>query len=91
MKYIRSVIYDDIEDVIKVISNGGKSLKTARDLWHQVSSIAEKVNCFRVLGTAHTDKNHSTFEGYDHYELFEQLGIDRRYKIAWVEENSDVF
>ena len=28
-------------------------------------------------------------EGYDHARLFEELGIDDRYRIAWVEFNDE--
>ena len=30
-------------------------------------------------------------EGYEHANLFEQLGIDTRYRIAWVEKNPEAY
>ena len=91
MKNEISVVYDENNDLIHVISNGAKNINTARDLWEQVSALAEKTNCFKVLGVAYTEKNHSTLDGYNHAKLFQEIGIDYRYRIAWVETNPDVF
>ncbi len=90
MKFEISVTYDN-EGFINVISNGEKNIDTARQLWEQVSELSEKGDCYRVLGSAFTVKNHSTLDGYDHAKLFQEIGIDHRYKIAWVETNPDVF
>ena len=86
-----SVIHDDTNDILRVVSNGEKSFRTARDLWQKVSAVAQETTCFKVLGTAFTTQNHRIMEGYDHHELFRQLGIDRRYKITWVELNEAMY
>lgn len=86
-----SVTHLDKQGYIEVHSDGEKNIDSARQLWEQVSTLADEVNCFKVLGVAFTDKNHSTIEGYKHAELFQDIGIDYKYKIAWVEKNPDVY
>lgn len=76
-------------DHIKVIANGEKDLEFSTRLWEAVQKQCVQNSCYRVLGIAHTVSPVSTTEGYEHAGLFRQLGIDRKYRIAWVELNPE--
>ena len=74
---------------IQAVSNGEKNLEVASLLWSQIAKTCEKHQCFKVLGIANSSSPVSTTESVDHIELFQQLGITRKYRIAWVELNHE--
>ena len=76
-------------DHVLVLSDGEKNFEFSTRIWTEVVEVCEANNCFRVLGVSTTTKPLEALEGYDHARLFRDLGIDRRYKIAWVENNAD--
>ena len=76
-------------DHILVLSDGDKDMDYAENLWSQVVSVCEENNCFNVLGIARTTTPQEALDGYDHARLFRRLGIDNRYRIAWVELEPD--
>ena len=47
-------------------------------------------NCYKILGVANTTKPISTIEGFDLKDLFHELGLNYKYRIAWVELNPKV-
>lgn len=76
-------------DHILVLSDGDKDIEFSEKLWSQVVSTCEKYNCFNVLGIARSTTPLEALEGYEHARLFQDLGIDDRYRIAWVEHDPD--
>jgi hypothetical protein len=77
------------KDHINVISNGDKNYASAVKLWHAIKEECERHNCFHILGIANSEKYFDTMEAYSHAELFSELGINHKYRIAWVELNSE--
>lgn len=78
-------------DYVEAISRGEKSLKTAEELWSEITRLCNENNCFRVLGIADSTKQMSVMDSMDHQKLFKALNITPKYKIAWVELNEEEF
>jgi hypothetical protein len=76
-------------DHVLVLSDGEKDFEFSTRLWTETVDVCEANDCFRILGVSTTTKPLEALEGYDHARLFRDLGIDRSYKIAWVENNAD--
>ena len=76
-------------DYVKVIEKGDQHIQVATDLWAAVAAECKKRGCFKVFGVSTTDEPLPTIDGYQHADLFKSLGIDHRYRIAWVEENPE--
>lgn len=76
---------------IKVDLRGREDIEVASLLWPQVKEACEANGCFKVLGVADTTKPLGVMDSYKHAELFSSLGINYKYRIAWVELNSEAF
>jgi hypothetical protein len=76
-------------DHVLVIADGDKDYRFMDKMWREVVAVCEKKSCFNVLGLANTSTPLEAVEGYETAALFHELGIDRRYRIAWVELNDD--
>ena len=73
------------EDHVKAISVGGKNLKHATALWKEAVNVCREHNCYLVLCVSNSKRPMRTIDAYDHAELFQSLGIDKQFRIAWVE------
>jgi hypothetical protein len=51
--------------------------------------MCTKHDCYFVLGVSNAPGPMPTIDGYDHAELFQELGIDEKYRIAFAELNDD--
>ncbi|MDJ0833229.1 MAG: hypothetical protein QNJ69_06870 [Gammaproteobacteria bacterium] len=78
-------------NLIKVHLSGREDMQVASSLWPQVVEACEKNNCFQVLGIAETTQPLNTVDAYQYAQLFDKLGIDYRYRIAWVELNPQAY
>ena len=76
---------------VKVISNGHKSYETMISLWTAIVEFCNESNCYHVLGLANSTNAIQTMEGYNQAKLFSDLGIDHKFRIAWVESNPEMF
>jgi hypothetical protein len=76
-------------DHILVRSDGDKDIEFSEKLWSQVANLCQEHNCFNVLGIARSTTPLEALDGYDHARLFRELDIDGRYRIAWVELETD--
>jgi len=74
-------------DHVRVLSEGDKDFAFSVKLWTDVSELCRQQDCFNVLGIATTNSPLEAVEGYDHARLFRDLGIDHKYRIAWVEKS----
>ena len=75
-------------DHIRVESNGDKSIARARTMWTEIVATCDENDCFRVLGISESSTAMPVMDGFDHVELFQELGITTKYRIAWVELNA---
>jgi hypothetical protein len=76
-------------DHVRIISRGQHSLDYGRAIWTEIASVCEAHQCYVVLGLSQTPQPLPVVDGYGHAELFRELGIDSRYRIAWVEETAE--
>ena len=74
-------------DHIRVESKADKSIAWAREFWTAVVEACKENDCFKVLGISESTTVIPIMEGFDHVELFRELGITTKYRIAWVELN----
>ncbi len=72
-------------DHIRVLADGDKDMEFAECLWSQVVELCEKENCYRVLGVARSSTPLEALDAYEYARLYRKLGIDGRYRVAWVE------
>jgi len=79
------------DEYIQVRSDGEKNYQFALRLWMEVAETCRQHECYKVLGIARTTIPLKTLDGYNHYKIFQQAGITRRHRIAWVELNPDAY
>ena len=76
-------------DHIRVVSRGEKSIEWSRELWPAIVEVCEANDCYRILGISESLNVMPIMDGFDHVELFRELGINTKYRIAWVDTNPD--
>ena len=87
-------MYNKIEvtfegDHIRVIADGDKDYHYMDKLWREVTALCDLNDCYNVLGVARTTTPIEAVEGYELPTLFQELNVDNRYRIAWVELDDD--
>jgi len=76
-------------DHIRLDSVAERSIAYARALWTEVAEMCKKHDCYFVLGVSNAPGPMPTMDGYEHAELFLELEIDGKYRIAFAELNED--
>lgn len=76
-------------DHIRADSQGEKTIDWARGFWRAVVAACEENDCYRVLGVSESLTVMPILDGFDVVELFRELGINTKYRIAWVELNPE--
>ena len=74
-------------DHIRVESRDEKSIAWAREFWSAVVEACKANDCYQVLGISESITVMPIMDGFDHVALFKELGINTKYRIAWVEIN----
>lgn len=72
---------------VEVISNGHKTLEFARRLYSRIVEVCRENDCRLVLVIGNSSIPLSTSDGFDLAEVFHDIGLTSRYRIAWVETN----
>lgn len=72
---------------VEVLSDGQKYIDYSRRLFTAIRSACEEHDCFRVLGIGRSTEPMPISDAYDHADMFNDVGIDGRFRIAWVELN----
>lgn len=76
-------------DHVKLGSYGERSIEYARAMWTEVARVCEENDCYTVLGISRAPNRMPVVDGYEHADLFNELGIDSRYRIAYAELNDE--
>jgi hypothetical protein len=76
-------------DHIRAESRSEKSIEWSRELWTAIVEACVENDCYKVLGISESLTVMPIMDGFDHVELFRELGINTKYRIAWVELNPD--
>lgn len=85
MAYEMQVVFKG--DHVEAFSKGDKSYQTALQLWTEINRLCRQHDCYKVLGIAESTRQMSVMDSMNHQNLFQDLGITKKYKIAWVELN----
>jgi hypothetical protein len=76
-------------DHIRAESRGEKSIEWSRKLWAAIVAECKANDCYKILGISESLTVIPIMDGFDHIELFRELGINTKYRIAWVELNPE--
>ncbi|MDH3351227.1 MAG: hypothetical protein OEM60_13220 [Gammaproteobacteria bacterium] len=76
-------------DLVKVISEGEKDYRFLERLWTEVVAVCNEYDCHKVLGIARTTKHVEALEGLELAQLFRELNVTRKFRLAWVEHNQE--
>ena len=76
-------------DHIRIDSDAERTFEYATALWSEVAKVCEEHDCYDVLAVSNAPGPMSVTDGYDHADLFQSLGIDKKYRIAWAELSDD--
>ena len=74
-------------DHVRVESRAEKSIEWAREFWGAVVKECVANDCYKVLGISESITVMPIMDGFDIVALFRELGINTKYRIAWVELN----
>ena len=77
------------KNYVEIIVNGEPSFELTDKLWSGAVEFCIANDCYRILGIANATKPISITNGYNHHEVFRKLGINHKYRMAWVELNLD--
>ncbi|MDH3699407.1 MAG: hypothetical protein OER83_06050 [Flavobacteriaceae bacterium] len=72
---------------VQLHSNGAKDPHFATNLWRDVVKTCESHNIYRILGITNTASSINVDEVQGVLKLAKYLGLDKVYKMAWVELN----
>ena len=61
------------------------------ELWKKIADICTQHQCFNILGVTRTKSGIDTLVSLDHHTVFTEVGIDHRYRMAWVGENQRAY
>jgi hypothetical protein len=87
MAYNYEISHED--SLIRVRVTGTVDEATIRELWASIVKACETYNCYDVLGVSNLDTPFSTTAAFSHHEIFSDVGVTHRHRIAWVDENGD--
>jgi hypothetical protein len=69
--------------------HGDDNLEISRELWTKIAEACEEHQCFNILGESFTNADISAKDSFKHVEIFHQLGLDERHRIAWVNHSEE--
>ena len=72
-------------DHVEALCDSEFNIEYARRLWPAITDACKEHDCYLVLGVSGQTAPLNAIDGYDHAELFDELGIRAPYRIAWVE------
>lgn len=74
-------------DWIRVEIKGTASYENAKDLWPKIIEFCHAHHCYKILGEQRMSNEMSTTDAWKHTSIFSELGINGKFKIAWVDLN----
>ena len=76
-------------DHIRADIRAHKNYQWAERFWTAIRDACEVHQCYDVLGISESLSVMPFPDGFDHIKLFRELGLDKRYRIAYVELNPE--
>lgn len=60
-------------------------------MWKNIVATCNQQECFNILGINRSKAGIDTLTGLEHHTVFTEVGIDHRYRIAWVGESQRTY
>ncbi len=60
------------------------SAEFSRRFFGAIAQACQEHNCYNILGESFATKPMSTTEAFEHAEIFREVGITPRHRLAWV-------
>ncbi len=76
-------------DHIRAVSRGRKTIDWSREFFTEMVRACEANDCYKVLSISESITTMPIMDGFDVVALFRELGINTKYRIAWVEVNPE--
>lgn len=76
-------------DHIRAFAEAEKNIDWSRRFWRDVVDACERHDCYDFLGVSNSLTPMPFLDAHEHIQLFRDLGIDSRFRIAWVELNPE--
>ena len=72
------------DDLIEVQVFGVLDEQAIHELWAAIVKACDDHDCYHVLGISDLDRPFSTVEAFGHIQVFKDVGVSWRHRIAWV-------
>ena len=90
MKYKRKIEFKG--NYVQVNISGEVDIQSELESWKKIREECEKHKCYNVLGITGKNINlYGVMDTYEYPKIFEEVGIDSKYRIAWVNKDPDVY
>ncbi len=66
------------------------SAEFSRQFFSAIAAACQEHNCYNVLGESFATRPMSTTEAFEHAEIFREVGITPRHRLAWVSHTKPV-
>jgi len=76
---------------IHVRVTGAGTRERIMEVWRRVAAMCRQHNCYKILGEQDLQVGISTLDALDHPDIFREVGITEKFRIAWVELNPRTF
>jgi len=77
------------DSLIQVEVTGIADEADIRELWAAITKACSTFDCYDILGTSSLDQPFSTMTAFSHHEIFTDVGVTHRHRIAWVDLNHE--
>ena len=77
------------DDLIDVRVGGVLDDVAIRELWSAIVKACDDHDCYNVLGISDLERPFSTVEAFGHIQVFQDVGVTWRHRIAWVSKDAN--
>lgn len=77
------------DSLIQVNVTGIADEADIQELWVAIVKACDTFDCYEILGTSSLDQPFSTMTAFSHHEIFNDVGVTLRHRIAWVDLNHE--
>jgi hypothetical protein len=77
------------ESMIQVRVSGTIDGAGIRKLWAAIAEACDSYDCYDILGVSELDEPFSITDAFNHHEIFTEVGITLRHRIAWVNVDTE--
>lgn len=77
------------ESLVQVRVSGNLNEVDIRNLWAAIVEACDTYDCYDILGVSELDVPFSTVDAFIHQEIFTEVGVTLRHRIAWVNVDAE--